>query len=486
MSEPAWVEHMIWWRVYPLGFTGVHPWGWGKPAEPEKHKILHLVEWLDHAAQLGCNGLALNPIFTSRGHGYDTLDHYHIDPRLGVDEDFDTLVAAAHERGMKVQLDGVFNHLARGHELVHKAIGDGDGRVIDAEAAQWFRTTTDAEGTVWVNYFEGHSDLVELNLESDLVVEYIIDVMRHWLDRGADAWRLDAAYRMSPAFWAKVLPAVRETHPDVCIEGEVIHGDYPRFVAESTVDTVTQYQLWKAIWSSIDNANWWELDWALTAHNEFLDTFIPATFLGNHDTTRIASQIRDQRHLPHALALLATLPGTPTVYSGDEFGLRALKEDRLGGDDAVRPQFPATPDLLWDERGNAALTQGMFADANAQTLALHQRLLGLRRRHPWLHSARTAKVTLTNSQCVIALTGTAGGSGEPGEAKKPEQAGRLGEVGEAADRLTLALNLDDKNLFVSGEHALTQTIDADDVTRTWARSANGGQSIAPHGWAILG
>ena len=161
--------------------------------------------------------------------------------------------------------------------------------------------------------------------------------MAYWCDRGVDAWRLDAAYAVPPQFWREVLPRVREKHPDVWVVGEVLHGDYAAYVAESGIDSVTQYELWKAVWSSLNDRNLFELAHALGRHGEMVARFLPQTFVGNHDVTRLASRLDDPRHLPLALALLFALPGVPTVYYGDEFGLRGVKEDRAGGDDAVRP-----------------------------------------------------------------------------------------------------------------------------------------------------
>ena len=422
VAEPGWVEHAIWWRLYPLGFTGAFP----DDGEGDEHRLLRIVPWLDHVIELGCSGIALGPIFASTSHGYDTVDHFRIDPRLGDDSDFVTLVEEAHARGLRVQLDGVFNHVGREHPLAADALRDGP----NSAAGHWFRTSHD--GFV---PFEGHDILLTLNHDSDQVKDLVSAAMRHWLDRGADAWRLDAAYAVPTSFWSAVLPEVRRTHPEVWFEAEVIHGDYAGFIAESTADSLTQYELWKSIWSSLNDRNLHELAWTLKRHNEFLDTFVPSTFIGNHDTTRITSRIEDERHHEHAVVLLALLAGTPAVYAGDEFGLTGVKEDRLGGDDAVRPRCPATPDGL--ERRDDELFH------------LYQRLIGLRRRQPWLHRARTEPLELTNDQARFALT-------------------------HDGQRLVMAINLSDNAMGLGGG-----LVDADDQTRANANS------VAPHGWAVI-
>jgi glycosidase len=203
--------------------------------------------------------------------------------------------------------------------------------------------------------------------------------MDHWLARGADGWRLDAAYSVPVGFWADVLGRVRARHPGAWFLGEVIHGDYAAFVRDSTVDSLTQYELWKAVWSSLNDGNPHELAWTLGRHDALLDAFVPATFVGNHDVTRIASRLTEPRTLPLALVVLMTVAGTPLVYAGDELGLRGVKEERAGGDDAVRPELPPTPELP-------------VPGADPAVLRLHQDLIGLRRRHAWLHAARTTVV----------------------------------------------------------------------------------------------
>ncbi len=430
MTEPAWAEHVIWWQVYPLGFVGAFPAD--PPPAPDEHRLRRIVDWLDHAIALGASGLALGPVFASRTHGYDTTDHFVIDPRLGDGGDFDELVEQAHRRGLRVLLDGVFNHVGTDFPRYRDALDGGP----DHPASAWFRRRGKRFHT-----FEGHGELIALNHRHPAVVDYTVEVMSHWLARGADGWRLDAAYAVPDRFWSEVLPRVRERHRDAWLVGEVIHGDYAGRVAAG-FDSVTQYELWKAVWSSLNDANFHELDHALQRHTEFLVTFVPLTFVGNHDVTRIASQITDRRHLEHALVLLFTIGGVPSVYAGDELGYRGVKEDRRGGDDAVRPEFAFPP------------------TEDTDIFRLHKYLIGLRRRHPWLHRAMTSAVELTNTQYVY-------------------------ETRNGDDVLVVALNVDDAPLTVSlGDTTLPRgrvvagsgAPPAEEVDRL---------TVPPHGWVVV-
>ncbi len=449
-SEPDWVAHTIWWQVFPMGFTGADMSGQNR--QPAR-RITHIANWLDYLLEIGCSGLLLGPIFTSASHGYDTIDYLTIDPRLGDDADFDQLVEAARSRGVRILLDGVFNHVGREFPQFEQALREGS----QSPFADWFHLTwpalgADAEadgGVIGRNASgqpthescEGHEDLVTLNHQSPAVVDFVVEVMNHWLDRGVDGWRLDAAYAMPPSFWAQVLPRVRDKHPDAYIIGEVIHGDYSQIVAEAGLDSVTQYELWKAIWSSINDANFFELAWALERHDEYQESFVPLTFLGNHDVTRIASQITDDRHHAHALAILLAVGGTPSIYYGDEQAFRGIKEERFGGDDAIRPEFPADASEL--------------AQFGWPSYRLHQQLIGLRRRYPWLHRARIEVLELTNQQFLF-RTATNG------------------------KQLVVALNLGEGQWRVDtgARHAVQSGSSGADVSGSWL-------TLDPHGWAIL-
>ena len=435
---PAWTEHVIWWHVYPLGFTGADTTGTDRTPTLG---LRQLESWLDYLLELGANGLALGPVFTSLTHGYDTTDYFEVDPRLGSNADLEHLIGEAHARGIRVMLDGVFNHVGRDFAPLRTAFADPTAPENDLFA-------TDASGRVAT--FEGHDALVAFNHTNPLVADLVFTVMDHWLRLGIDAWRLDAAYSVPVPFWAGVLSRVREAHPEVYVLGEVLHGDYTEFVTDGLLDSVTQYELWQAIWHATEEANFYELDWALQRNNEFLASFVPYTFIGNHDVTRIASQVSDGRHHAHALALLLTLGGTPAIYYGDERGLSAIKEERFGGDDAIRPAYPAHP--------------GDLPTDGAAVFALHQLLIGIRRRNPWLHTATSRSILLANTQ--LALEVTAGDHS-----------------------IIVALNIGDEVLILADDPRGTapgatplgeRQLLAGDVHR-----ADGSVEVPPHGWAIL-
>jgi len=320
----------------------------------------------------------------------------------------------------------VFNHVGRGFPAFQRALAGGPERA-------WFHF----EGDEYAD-FEGHRHLVKLNHAEPAVADYVTEVMSHWLMHGADGWRLDAAYAVPRQFWATVLSRVRKEFPEAWFVGEVIHGDYPAIVQEATIDSLTQYELWKAVWSSLNEKNFFELAWALDRHNRYLADFTPMIFLGNHDVTRLATRLRDERHLAHALVVLFTLGGVPSVYYGDEQAFRGLKEDRAGGDDAIRPAFPATPDDL--------------APYGWPVYRLHQELIGLRRRNPWLHNAQVRRIELRNEHFVY-------------------------ESRDGTNRLAVALSVADRPVRVAApglRRLLAGTGDLDGSTIT----------LPPHGWAV--
>jgi glycosidase len=424
-----WADTVVFWHVYPLGFLGAPPTA--PPTDEAVSRLPALGNWLDYLLELGANGLLLGPVFASESHGYDTVDHFRVDPRLGTEADLTDLFEQARSRGIRVVLDGVFNHVGRAFPRLADVIVRGE----ESPSARWFHRHEDGS----FDSFEGHDNLVTLNHDEPAVVDYVCDVMSYWLDRGASGWRLDAAYAVPTDFWRQVTDRVRARHPDAWLLGEVIHGDYATFVETTGVDSVTQYELWKATWSSLNDGNLFELAWALGRHQKLLDVFVPQTFLGNHDVTRIASRLTDPRHLPHAVVLLLTLAGIPSIYAGDEQGLFGVKEDRAGGDDAVRPPFPEHPEPLSPEAG--------------EVLRLHRELIALRRREPWLVRGDCVVEHLANTSLLLRLTG-------------------------GPRELMVALNLADEVTHFAAPHPAT-------VVAGHSELADDGITVAAHDWCVL-
>ena len=362
----GWASSIIWYSVYPLGACGAPIRQGDVPGA--HHRLSRLLNWLDHVVALGANGLALGPIWASSTHGYDIINHDAIDARLGDDHDFDELVTACRARGLRVLLDGVFNHVSSHHALVQQAQRYG----VDSPAGRMLRH--DPNRGDGLARFEGHDGLVEYDHSNPAVADAVASTMTRWLRRGADGWRLDAAYRVPAGFWTDVVGRVRREFPQSLTVAEVLHGDYAAIAAADNVDSTTQYELWKAIWSGLKDRNPHELMWALQRHAAAMTQrpgeFLPWTFVGNHDVTRIATLVGGHDALA-ATAILATLPGMPAIYYGDEYGFIGLKEQRIGGDDAIRPALPASPAMAGD----------------SEVLRHHQLLFGLRRRHPWLQWA---------------------------------------------------------------------------------------------------
>jgi cyclomaltodextrinase len=359
---------------------------------PSDRGLARLEPWLDHVRALGCGAVLLTPIFVSSTHGYDTVDPFRIDQRLGDEDDLARFVDACRARDLRLVLDGVFNHVGRGFPAFQDVVAHGEASPF----ANWFRLDFSRDDGDGFGYrtFEGHRELVALDHRSPEVLAWAVDVACHWLDRGADGWRLDVAYAIPTDFLAAFVVRVRERHPDAFLFGEMIHGDYAAFVAASGLDSVTQYELHKAIWSSLNDANLFELAWSLKRHRELVGSFAPVTFVGNHDVSRIASQLHDRRHLAHALAILCTVPGIPCLYYGDEWGWEGAKTDGAGGDDPMRGPLP--------EPG-APVSPGA-----ASVLELHRRAIAVRRDRPWLTRADLEIGELANRRMTLEVSAPEG------------------------------------------------------------------------------
>ncbi len=334
-----WFDEAFIYQIYPLGMCGAME-------EGGEHKILRVLDWVGHLKRLGVTAVLFNPVFDSDFHGYDTRDYFKIDRRLGTNEDFARVCEALHQNGIRVMLDAVLNHVGRGFW----AFQDLRERRWDSPYKEWFKVSFDGNtgynDGFWYQGWEGHQELVELNIWNEDVVRHQFDAIRYWVDAfGIDGLRLDVAYCL-PQEYLRRLKAFADTlKPDFVLMGETLHGDYNRWMGDNMCHSVTNYECYKGLWSSFNDMNLFEIGhslarqfgpepWTLYKGRYML------SFLDNHDVERIASKLRDKNALYPAWGLLFGMPGVPCVYYGSEWGLEGRKSD---GDAALRPEIP-TPE----------------------------------------------------------------------------------------------------------------------------------------------
>lgn len=331
-----WFDQAVIYQIYPLGLCGAPR----DNDEVQDHRILKLLDWVDHIKKTGADTVLLNPVFDSDCHGYDTRDYFKVDPRLGTNEDLARVCKAFHDAGLRVMLDGVFNHVGRGFW----AFRDVREKKWDSPYKDWFHISfdgnTDRNDGFWYEAWEGHNELVKLNLWNPAVVDHQFQAIRAWVDQfGIDGLRLDVAYCLPPEYLKQLRAFVNGLKPGFVLMGETLHGDYNRWMGPELCHSVTNYECYKGLWSSFNSVNLFEIchslarqfgpeQWTLYKGAHLL------SFLDNHDVTRIATQLTDPNHLPLAYAMLFGMPGVPAVYYGSEWGIHG---DKREGDDALRP-----------------------------------------------------------------------------------------------------------------------------------------------------
>ncbi len=332
-----WFEQAVIYQIYPLGLCGA-------PAENDGRtdsRILRLLDWVDHIKKTGADTVLLNPVFDSDRHGYDTRDYFHVDPRLGSDDDLAKVCQAFHDAGIRVMLDGVFNHVGRGFW----AFKDVQEKKWDSPYKDWFHINFDGNTNYndgfWYEGWEGHNELVKLNLWNPAVVEHQFEAIRSWVDRfGVDGLRLDVAYCLPPEYLKQLRGFANSVKPDFVLMGETLHGDYNRWMGDDMCHSVTNYECYKGLWSAFNSMNMFEIghslarqfgpeQWTLYKGRHLL------SFLDNHDVNRIASQLTNPDHLRPAWSMAFGMPGVPSIYYGSEWGMKGSKGQ--GSDAELRP-----------------------------------------------------------------------------------------------------------------------------------------------------
>ena len=329
----AWYDEAVFYHIYPLGLCGCAHENDGQPTPGAFAK---LEAWAAHAAKLGCTAIYIGPLFESGSHGYDTIDYRLVDRRLGTNEEFKAFVAACHARGQRVIVDGVFNHVGRDFFAFQELKEHRE----NARYRDWFCDVNFWGNNEYNDGFSydnwgGYNLLVKLNQKNPAVVDYICDVIRFWVSEfDVDGIRLDAADVLDFDFMKALRRTANEVKPDFWLMGEVIHGDYSRWVNGETLHSVTNYTLHKALYSGHNDHNYFEI--AHTVRRlQNMGTLKLYNFVDNHDVERIYTKLTNKAHFAPVHVLLYTLPGVPSIYYGSEFGIEGRKE--YGSDDSLRP-----------------------------------------------------------------------------------------------------------------------------------------------------
>jgi len=322
-----WYDESVIYQIYPLGYLGA----------PEindgilEHRILKFIDHIPHYLKLGINAIYFCPIFESSTHGYDTKDYSKIDCRLGNNDDFKNVCNELHNNGIRVIIDGVFNHVGRNFF----AFKDVQENKYNSVYKDWFYINFDGNSQYNDGFYyegwEGHFELVKLNLDNPNVKEYLFNCIRQWIDEfHIDGIRLDVAYMLNKNFMRELRQMVSSISSEFFLIGEMIHGDYNTIVNNEMLHSATNYECYKGVYSSFNEMNMFEISYSLNRQfgSESWCLYTGknlVSFIDNHDVSRIASALSNPMHIPLAFGLLFTMPGIPCVYYGSEWGEKGVK-----------------------------------------------------------------------------------------------------------------------------------------------------------------
>lgn len=333
-----WANESVFYQIYPLGFCGA-------PHENDGvlvSRITKVNDWIEHIKELNANAIYFSPIFESDHHGYDTRDYTKIDCRLGTNEDFAQVCKNLHAENIKVVIDGVFNHVGRGFWAFKDVLEKREASAYK----DWFNINFGGNSNyndgLWYEGWEGHFELVKLNLRNEQVIQHLFDCIKGWVEEfDIDGLRLDVAYCLDKDFLKRLRKFCNSLKPEFFLVGETLHGDYNQIMNNEMLDSVTNYECYKGLYSSFNSLNMFEIihsllrqfgeeNWTLYKGKHLL------SFVDNHDVSRIGSLLTDKKHLPLIYALLFGMPGIPCIYYGSEWGAEG---DKQKGDDVLRPSF---------------------------------------------------------------------------------------------------------------------------------------------------
>lgn len=424
-----WIEDRVFYNIFTLGFCDV--------LEPsriyeEKNRLIKIEEWIPHLKKMSINAIYFGPVFESSYHGYDTRDYLNIDKRLGTNEDFKDLCKKLHENDIKIVLDGVFNHVGR----EFWAFKDIQKNGRNSKYCSWFSGLNfDSRSPMGdeFNYesWNGCYDLVKLNLWNRDVVEYLLHAVEFWIDEfDIDGLRLDAADKIIFDFFKELKIFTEKKKDNFWLMGEIIHGDYNRWANKESLDSVTNYECYKGIYSSHNDKNYFEIAYSLNrmfGNGGIYKDLCLYNFVDNHDVNRLASTLKAQEYLYNVYTILYTMPGVPSIYYGSEYGIKAVKGDKT--------DLPLRPSV--DEIEN-------YEDKNNELFDHIEKLGRIRAASEALKNGNYEQVIIKNEQYVFSRT-------------------------SKNDKIYIVLNLSDKESYldfnISFEEGKDLLSDKDDIIK---------------------
>lgn len=424
-----WIEDRVFYNIFTLGFCDV--------LEPsriyeEKNRLIKIEEWIPHLKKMSINAIYFGPVFESSYHGYDTRDYLNIDKRLGTNEDFKDLCKKLHENDIKIVLDGVFNHVGR----EFWAFKDIQKNGRNSKYCSWFSGLNfDSKSPMGdeFNYesWNGCYDLVKLNLWNREVVEYLLHAVEFWIDEfDIDGLRLDAADKIIFDFFKELKIFTEKKKDNFWLMGEIIHGDYNRWANKESLDSVTNYECYKGIYSSHNDKNYFEIAYSLNrmfGNGGIYKDLCLYNFVDNHDVNRLASTLKIQEYLYNVYTILYTMPGVPSIYYGSEYGIKAVKCDKT--------DLPLRPSV--DEIEN-------YEDKNNELFDHIEKLGRIRAVSEALKNGNYEQVIIKNEQYVFSRT-------------------------SKNDKIYIVLNLSDKESYldfnISFEEGKDLLSDKDDIIK---------------------
>ena len=415
----AWYDEAVFYHIYPLGLTGApkqNPYG-----APE-HRLNTLIPWIGHIKEIGCNALYIGPLFESVGHGYETTDYKKLDSRLGDNEDLKNFVSECHRQGVKVIFDGVFNHTGRDFF----AFKDLKEKREGSQYKDWYCNVNFWGNNEYNDGFSyenwgGYNLLVKLNQRNPAVRDYICDVIRFWVKEfDIDGIRLDAADVLDFDFMKALRATANDVKPDFWLMGEVIHGDYTRWVNEGTLHSVTNYQLHKALYSGHNDHNYFEIAHTVKRLYEMggskPDGLKLYNFADNHDVERIYTKLNNKAHFAPVHILMYALPGVPSIYYGSEFAIEGRKE--RFSDDSLRPALNLSDfkDAVKNNPNTALIAALGKVRQSSKALSYgdYKELMLTNRQYAFSRSfnGETAVITVNNDDSDYTMTVAAGNCAE--------------------------------------------------------------------------